>query len=351
METIIKQITDDLENNKKIIAQAGEILAKGGLVAFPTETVYGLGGDAFDKEAAAGIYAAKGRPSDNPLIVHISKVEDLEKLSDEVPQSAYELAKKFWPGPLTMIVKKNDKVPKTITGGLETVAVRLPANPIARAIIEASGTFIAAPSANLSGRPSPTTGKHVIEDLTGRVDMIVDGGAIEIGLESTIVDLSEDIPMILRPGYVTLDQLKEVLGEVTMDKGLMSTLKENVAPKAPGMKYRHYAPKAELTIIKGEEQRVLDKIDALLHEGLEKGLKVGIMTTESRKSRFEEGEVISLGGTGNDEEIAAHLFAALRCFDELEVDVIYSEAFSEEGIGQAVMNRLNKAAGHKTILV
>lgn len=351
METIIKQITDDLENNKKIIAQAGEILARGGLVAFPTETVYGLGGDAFDKEAAVGIYAAKGRPSDNPLIVHISKVEDLEKLSDEVPQSAYELAKKFWPGPLTMIVKKNDKVPKTITGGLETVAVRLPANPIARAIIEASGTFIAAPSANLSGRPSPTTGKHVIEDLTGRVDMIVDGGAIEIGLESTIVDLSEDIPMILRPGYVTLLQLKEVLGEVTMDKGLMSTLKENVAPKAPGMKYRHYAPKAELTIIKGEEQRVLDKIDALLHEGLEKGLKVGIMTTESHKSRFEEGEVISLGGTGNDEEIAAHLFAALRRFDELEVDVIYSEAFSEEGIGQAVMNRLNKAAGHKTILV
>ena len=351
METIIRQITDDLENNKKIIAEAARILSQGGLVAFPTETVYGLGGDAFDPTAAAGIYAAKGRPSDNPLIVHISKVEDLEKLSDEVPLSAYKLAKEFWPGPLTMIIKKNDKVPKTITGGLDTVAVRLPANPIARAIIEASGTFIAAPSANLSGRPSPTTGKHVIEDLTGRVDMIVDGGDIEIGLESTIVDLSEDVPMILRPGYVTLEQLKAVLGEVTMDKGLMATLKENVAPKAPGMKYRHYAPKAELTVVKGEEDKVLDKMEALLSEGVEKGLKVGIMTTEGHKDRFNTGEVISLGGTGNGEEIASHLFAALRRFDELKVDVIYSEAFSEEGIGQAVMNRLNKAAGHRTILV
>ena len=351
METIIRQITDDLENNKNVIAEAAKILSQGGLVAFPTETVYGLGGDAFDPTAAAGIYAAKGRPSDNPLIVHISKVEDLEKLSDEVPLSAYKLAKEFWPGPLTMIIKKNDKVPKTITGGLETVAVRLPANPIARAIIEASGTFVAAPSANLSGRPSPTTGKHVIEDLTGRVDMIVDGGAIEIGLESTIVDLSEDIPMILRPGYVTLEQLKEVLGEVTMDKGLMATLKENVAPKAPGMKYRHYAPKAELTIVKGEEDKVLGKMEELLKEGVEKGLKVGIMTTEDHKDRFNAGEVVSLGGTDNGEEIAAHLFAALRLFDELNVDVIYSEAFSEEGIGQAVMNRLNKAAGHRTILV
>ena len=351
METIIKQITDDLENNKKVIAEAAEILSRGGLVAFPTETVYGLGGDAFDPEASAGIYAAKGRPSDNPLIVHISKVEDLEKLSDEVPLSAYKLAKEFWPGPLTMIIKKNDKVPMTITGGLETVAVRLPANSVARDIIEASGTFIAAPSANLSGRPSPTTGKHVIEDLTGRVDMIVDGGPIEIGLESTIVDLSEDVPMILRPGYVTLEQLREVLGEVTMDKGLMSTLKENVAPKAPGMKYRHYAPKAELTIVKGDEKKVIDKIEVLLDEGIDKGLKVGIMTTESHKDRFKRGEVISLGGTGNGEEIAAHLFAALRRFDELNVDVIYSEAFSEEGIGHAVMNRLNKAAGHKTILV
>ena len=343
--------TQVLYPTNESIEQAAALIRDGQLVAFPTETVYGLGGDAFDPEAAAGIYAAKGRPSDNPLIVHIAKVEDLEKLSDDVPLSAYMLAKEFWPGPLTIIVKKNDKVPKTITGGLETVAVRLPANPIARAIIEASGTFIAAPSANLSGRPSPTTGKHVIEDLTGRVDMIVDGGAIEIGLESTIVDLSEDIPMILRPGYVTLDQLKEVLGEVTMDKGLMSTLKENVAPKAPGMKYRHYAPKAELTIVKGEEEKVINKMEALLKEGLENGLKVGIMTTESHRSRFIEGEVISLGGTGNGEEIAAHLFAALRRFDELNVDIIYSEAFSEEGIGQAVMNRLNKAAGHRIILV
>lgn len=350
MDTIIRKITDNSEENKLIILKAAKIIREGGLVAFPTETVYGLGGDAFDANAAAGIYAAKGRPSDNPLIVHIGEVEDLEKLSDSVPESAYALAKRFWPGPLTIIIRKNDKVPMSITGGLNTVAVRLPSNPIAREIIRESGTFVAAPSANLSGRPSPTTGEHVIEDLSGRVDMIVDGGAIEIGLESTIVDLSEDVPVVLRPGYVTPDELSAVLGNVIMDPGLMS-VQSDIVPKAPGMKYRHYAPKAGLTIIKGEEVKVIDKIQELLSEGIKNGLKVGIMTTLEHKNLFSEGEIICLGKNDDGDEIAKHLFAALRRFDELEVDVIYSEAFSEEGIGQAVMNRLNKAAGHRTILV
>ncbi len=351
METIIKKITNDLENDKLIISEAGRIIREGGLVAFPTETVYGLGGDSFSPDAAAKIYAAKGRPSDNPLIVHIAKVEDLKALSDEVPQAAYMLADKFWPGPLTIIVKKNDRVPMSVTGGLNTVAVRLPANTIARGIIEEAQTFIAAPSANLSGRPSPTTGEHVIEDLSGRVDMIVDGGAIDIGLESTIVDLSEQIPVVLRPGFITVEELREVIGEVVIDPAIKGTLKEDVAPKAPGMKYRHYAPKALLTIVKGEEKKVTDKLLQLLKEDVEKGLKVGIMTTVKHKDLFDKGEVICLGEADNNEEIARNLFWALRRFDELNVDVIYSEAFSEEGVGQAVMNRLNKAAGHRTILV
>ena len=351
METIIKKITNDLENDKLIISEAGRIIREGGLVAFPTETVYGLGGDAFSPDAAAKIYAAKGRPSDNPLIVHIAKVEDLKALSDEVPPAAYMLADKFWPGPLTIIVKKNDRVPMSVTGGLNTVAVRLPANTIARGIIEESQTFIAAPSANLSGRPSPTTGEHVIEDLSGRVDMIVDGGTIDIGLESTIVDLSETIPVVLRPGFITVEELREVIGEVVIDPAIKGTLKEDVAPKAPGMKYRHYAPKALLTIVKGEEKKVTDKLLQLLKEDVEKGLKVGIMTTVKHKDLFDKGEVICLGEADNNEEIARNLFWALRRFDELNVDVIYSEAFSEEGVGQAVMNRLNKAAGHRTILV
>ena len=351
METIIKKITNDLENDKLIISEAVRIIREGGLVAFPTETVYGLGGDAFSPDAAAKIYAAKGRPSDNPLIVHIAKVEDLKALSDEVPQAAYMLADKFWPGPLTIIVKKNDRVPMSVTGGLNTVAVRLPANTIARGIIEESQTFIAAPSANLSGRPSPTTGEHVIEDLSGRVDMIVDGGTIDIGLESTIVDLSETIPVVLRPGFITVEELREVIGEVVIDPAIKGTLKEDVAPKAPGMKYRHYAPKALLTIVKGEEKKVTDKLLQLLKEDVEKGLKVGIMTTVKHKDLFDKGEVICLGEADNNEEIARNLFWALRRFDELNVDVIYSEAFSEEGVGQAVMNRLNKAAGHRTILV
>ena len=221
METIIKKITDNEIENDKIIKTAAEIISRGGLVAFPTETVYGLGGDSFDPAAAEKIYAAKGRPSDNPLIVHISEFEDIYKLSDEVPEIAKVLADKFWPGPLTMIVKKNKSVPVTVTGGLDTVAVRLPSHKVARKLIKESGTFIAAPSANISGRPSPTTAKHVIDDLDGRIDMIIDDGSIEIGLESTIVDLTEDVPVILRPGYVTFEMLEETVGKVRLDKAFV----------------------------------------------------------------------------------------------------------------------------------
>ncbi len=351
MKTIIKKITDEFNINNEVIKEAAEIIRKGGLVAFPTETVYGLGGDAFDETAASRIYEAKGRPSDNPLIIHISDVKDLACVCDNVPDEAYLLADTFWPGPLTIILKKNDKVPMSVTGGLNTVAVRLPAHPVARAIIAESGTLIAAPSANLSGRPSPTVGSHVTEDLDGRIDMIIDAGAIEIGLESTIVDLTGEVPMILRPGYVTKQMLSEVLGDVETDPAIMSGVKADVAPKAPGMKYRHYAPKAELIIVKGDKLNVISKIQNLVQNGIENGLKVGIMTTDESASAFSEGEVICLGKSSDGNEIARHLFAALRKFDELGVDVIYSEAFIEEGIGHAIMNRLQKAAGHKSIEV
>lgn len=351
MKTIIQKITFDKENNRAIITDAAQIIRTGGLVAFPTETVYGLGGDAFDEKAAAHIYEAKGRPSDNPLIVHISKVEDLSKVCDLVPDKAYILAEKFWPGPLTLIVRKNDRIPMSVTGGLNTVAVRLPSHEVARSLIEESGTFVAAPSANLSGRPSPTTGAHVIEDLDGRVDMIIDAGPIDIGLESTIVDLSEEIPVILRPGFVTKEMLEDAIGEVRLDPALMSGVKDNVAPKAPGMKYRHYAPKAELTVVKGNNDKVIAAMREMLHRDVQQGLKVGIMISRDNREYFKEGEVICLGNSIDGEEIAKHLFAALREFDSRNVDVIYSEAFSEEGIGQAIMNRLQKAAGHKTINV
>lgn len=351
MDTIIRKITDDDDNNEIIIKTAADIIARGGLVAFPTETVYGLGGDAFDVNASARIYEAKGRPSDNPLIVHIAALEDLYSLTDNVPDKALALAKEFWPGPLTMIVDKKSCVPNTVTGGLSTVAVRLPSHKVARDLIKASGTFIAAPSANLSGRPSPTRAEHVIEDLSGRVDMIIDGGDIEIGLESTIVDLTEDVPVILRPGYITMEMIEDVIGDVRLDKALMTGVSDGVAPKAPGMKYRHYAPKAELTIIEGERDKVINRINSFVEEGRRRNRKVGVMLTAETYDMVEADVKISLGSGDSNEEIARNLFATLREFDETGVDVIYSEGFGDNGLGQAVMNRLLKAAGHRVIKV
>lgn len=342
-ETFCSKITNEASDSA-IYKQAGEIIRNKGLVAFPTETVYGLGGDAFDEKAAAGIYAAKGRPSDNPLIVHIAAKEDLYKVAETVNEKALALADAFWPGPLTIILPKGKDVPYSTTGGLDTVAIRMPSHPVALDFIRESQRFIAAPSANLSGRPSPTKAEHVIEDLSGKIDMIIDGGQVSIGLESTIVDLSEDIPMILRPGYITSEMLEAVIGEVRMDPGLMS---ETGRPKAPGMRYRHYAPEAPLTIIAGEESAVIEEIRNRCSEAKKAGKKTGVIATTQTKEAYDADVVKVIGDRSNNLSIASHLYDVLRFFDTTGVDVIYSESFESKELGQAIMNRLLKAAGHQ----
>ncbi len=333
-----------------VMEEAGSFLQAGELVAFPTETVYGLGGDALQKGASRKIYAAKGRPSDNPLIVHIAEFSALEKIVKEVPESAKKLADAFWPGPLTMILWKNKRVPYETTGGMETVAIRMPKDEIALSLIRAAGGYVAAPSANTSGRPSPTKASHVAEDLSGKIAMILDGGPVGIGIESTIVDLSEDTPTILRPGYITKEMLQEVIGPVQMDPGLISA-DSKVKPKAPGMKYRHYAPKADLLIVNGEEDAVVAKINELVQQRMEAGEKIGILASEETKVKYKMGQVISMGKREDEDSIAQHLYDALRTCDELQLDGIYSENFSTPRIGQAIMNRLLKAAGHHMIEV
>ena len=340
--------------NMDYIKEASEILRNGGLVAFPTETVYGLGGDATDKEASKKIYAAKGRPSDNPLIVHIAKFSQLEDISKDLPENAKKLADAFWPGPLTMVVNKNKVIPYETTGGLDTVAVRMPNNPVALALIEESGCMIAAPSANTSGRPSPTKASHVYEDLSGKIEAILDGGSVDIGLESTIVDLTEDVVTILRPGYINMDMLREVVGEVRMDPGIVYNDKGTTSgarPKAPGMRYKHYAPKGDLTIISGEEDIVVATINQMTKEALDKGQRVGIIATSESADRYKDGQVLIIGDRADEGSIAHNLYDILRQFDEIGVDVIYSESFATPKMGQAIMNRLLKAAGQKTIEV
>lgn len=349
METIIKKM-DERKLNNDVIETAGKILRNGGLVAFPTETVYGLGADALNEKAAEKIYAAKGRPSDNPLIIHIINMQDLEKIAEIIPEVAVKVAEKYWPGPLTMIFEKSDAVPYGTTGGLETVAVRMPDHEVARAVIDAGGGFIAAPSANTSGRPSPTKAQHVEEDLAGKIDMIVDGGDVEIGVESTILDMTVTPPMILRPGAITKEMLTDLIGEVTVDKALISANSEE-APKAPGMKYRHYAPKADLSVVEGPMALVIPAINQMASQRVSQGYKVGIIGTEETLDKYQYGIVKSIGTREDESTIANNLYAILREFDSEEVDYIYSESFATGGIGSAIMNRLLKAAGHSVIHV
>lgn len=336
------------EVTEERLREAGAILQAGGLVAFPTETVYGLGGDALNPDSSRKIYAAKGRPSDNPLIVHIANMEDLEPIVTEVTEEARKVAEAFWPGPLTMILPKSDRIPFETTGGLNTVAVRMPSHEVARKLIEYGGGYVAAPSANTSGKPSPTVAKYVIEDMNGKIDMIIDGGEVGIGLESTIIDLTVSPPQILRPGYITEDMLAEVLGSVDTDKTILSN-DSGQTPKAPGMKYRHYAPKGELIIVDGDPKQVVKYINEQTGACQAKGCKVGIIGCTESLNAYEADVVKNIGSREDEEAIAKNLYRILREFDEEEVDMIYSESFDTIGMGQAIMNRLLKAAGHKVI--
>lgn len=351
MKTIMQTINPESFRDEEL-EEACRILQKGGLVAFPTETVYGLGGDAMHPEASAKIYAAKGRPSDNPLIVHIADMDALEDIAQSVPEAAVKLADHFWPGPLTMIFPKKEAVPKSTTGGLETVAVRMPSHPVARALIRESGVYIAAPSANTSGRPSPTKAEHVKEDLDGRIDMILDGGAVGIGLESTIVDLSTGVPTILRPGYITGEMLEDVLGEVQVDPAILSQkMNPNIVAKAPGMKYRHYAPKGQMTIIEGDTGKVVDEINRLVKEKTDEGCSVAVIATEETKDAYACVNVRSVGSRATEGSIAAGLYDILREMDHIGAEYIYAESFEKDTLGKAIMNRMLKAAAYHVIKV
>ena len=388
METKRVMIEDRNHIKDEELGEAAGILRSGGLVAFPTETVYGLGGNALDEDAAGKIYAAKGRPSDNPLIAHVSCMEEVAPLVKEIPEAGRKLMEAFWPGPLTMIFPKSEKVPYGTTGGLDTVAIRMPDDPVANRLIALAGVPVAAPSANTSGRPSPTTADHVWQDMNGRIDMIIDGGPVGIGVESTIVDVSSAVPAVLRPGAITMEMLEEVLGEVSVDPAILGPLSADVRPKAPGMKYKHYAPKADLTLVEpgtgadresgaeqvtGAEQKtgadrntgaaqetgleetqlqaMIRKVRELSREKIEAGYKVGVICTDESRDCYTDGEVRSIGARKSQASVAHNLYALLREFDDLGVDYIFSESFPKDHLGQAIMNRLSKAAGYKIVKV
>ncbi len=336
-------------SNRESIRQAAEIIKNGGVVGFPTETVYGLGADALNGEAVRGIFAAKQRPMDNPLIVHVSAMNEIKPLiCGEMPQMAKKLAAAYWPGPLTMIMKKSDLIPIEVSAGLDTVGIRMPAHEIARALIRHAGHPIAAPSANRSGRPSPTTAKHVLDDMDGRIPMIIDGGDSEVGLESTVVDVTGEVARVLRPGGVTPEMIASVLGAVEVDGTVMRPLEEGEKPISPGTKYRHYAPEGDLTIVEGEREAAAQVI-CDMYDAYEKD--AAILALPGHEELYGVRHVIPLGKDGSVEGAAAGLFGALRLLDDEKIEHIFSEAVPADGIGLAVMNRLGRAAAFHIIHV
>ena len=327
------------------VVPAAEIIRRGGLLGIPTETVYGLGANGLDPEAVANIFAAKGRPQDNPLILHIPSAAWLERYCRNIPDAAYALADRFWPGPLTMILERGDMVPDVVTAGLDTVGMRCPAHPVCRAILTAADLPVAAPSGNTSGRPSPTTAQHMLEDMDGKIDGIVDGGPCTVGVESTIIDLTVMPPRLLRPGGVTLEELRETLGEVAVDPAVRRLMGEGEHPRAPGMKYRHYAPKAPVTVVRGDPARGADYIRTHLEEG------DGVACFDEFAGQYPGHVVERLGPAGDKAAQARHVFDALRAFDDTDVSAIWAQCPDDAGIGLAVANRLSKAAGFHIINV
>jgi len=346
--TIILKVNSEKPERDKIQA-AAQIIRKGGLVAFPTETVYGLGADALNSEAVRRIYAAKNRPLDNPIIVHIANREEVYSLSDEIPRNADKLMD-LWPGPLTLVLKASKNVPKETTGGLDTVAVRMPNNKVALALIRESKVPIAAPSANLAGRPSPTTAEHVRQDLEGRIDMILDAGPVKIGVESTVIDLTSKPPRILRPGGLPYEELRLILGDVELHPAVIADRKIRLdyAP-SPGMKHRHYAPKAQLILVEGSIEALIKKVQELIDYYVEKGKRIGVLATDETGFRYRADVVKSLGSRSNPASLAKNLFKMLREFDEEKVDVIIAEGIPLRHLGLAVMNRLRKASGFNIV--
>ncbi len=349
MKTKISMIKNVSEDEKEI-QEAAEIIKNGGTVVFPTETVYGLGADGLNSEAVKKIFEAKGRPQDNPLIIHVSS-KNLNVYAEEVPEIANKLVEKFWPGPLTIILKKKDIVPNETSASLESIGIRMPNNDIALKLIELSETTIAAPSANISGRPSPTDIERCIEDLDGKVDCILGGEQSDIGVESTIVDCTVNPPLVLRPGGITLEMLREIDSNINIDPAIMKKPEPNLKPKAPGMKYRHYAPKAKVTIISGNQKNTIEKIKKMVHYNIEKKKKVCILTVDENEKEYNEGIKISLGSLNDLSTVARNLFEALRKCDDIGADVVFAESFEQKGVGIAIMNRLNKAAGFDIVEV
>ncbi|MGP1556173.1 L-threonylcarbamoyladenylate synthase [Peptostreptococcus stomatis] len=345
MKTLIKEI-DVNKPDKDLIAVFASMLASGKTVIFPTETVYGLGANALDEEAAAKIYQAKGRPSDNPLLVHVADKEDVYDLVENIDNRAKLLMDRFWPGPLTIVFKKKDIIPDRTSGGLDTVAIRMPSDQVARDLIRQAGVPIAAPSANISGKPSPTKPEHIIRDMDGRVDGILVGGSCNYGVESTIVDLSGDVAMVLRPGSITLEMLGEVLGQVNLDPSLKNK-DDNIRAKAPGMKYKHYSPQAQVYIVRaGDQEDFARRVDELCLDNAKKGLKTGVLTRSSDQHPYQ-AQVFDLGES--DAEVAKNLFDSLISLDRESIDIAYVPYFEEKGLGVAIMNRLKKAAGYRII--
>jgi len=352
MKTEIIKI--DAENiNLDDLKVAAEIINNGGLVAFPTETVYGLGANAFDEIAVDGIFQAKGRPADNPLIVHISDYTMLDLVTNccgEQRRLLELLGKMFWPGPLTIIVSRSNNIPKSVSCGLDTVGIRFPQHPIARALIKACGVPIAAPSANTSGKPSPTQAKHVIEDLNNKVDLIIDGGKCSVGLESTVLDITVNPAVILRPGAITKELLLPILHEV-QEHSWMTECGNNEVVRSPGMKYKHYSPKAKITIFQGDMDKVVSRIKQEVFDSNSSELTIGILATDQTICYYNIDNILSLGNRNQPESLGANLFSCFREFDDLKVDMVFAEAVSLSGIGDAIMNRMYRAAGCRLIKV
>jgi L-threonylcarbamoyladenylate synthase len=351
MKTLIIKV-DPISPNLEEIQKAADIIQKGGLVAFPTETVYGLGADAFNGYAVRRLFEAKKRPLDNPPIVHIAEVSEVKALVEEVPPQAERVMKKFWPGPLTLVFKRSKKVPKESTAGLDTIAIRIPKHPVAQALIRQSKRPIAAPSANLSGKPSPTTAGHVFEDLDGRIDAIIDGGSANIGVESTVLDLSVTPPMILRPGGSPYETLKAELQELVLHPFVKSEVELPLGEiRSPGMRHKHYAPKAEVVLVEGTVEGAVEKIKTLTQEYKTKGYRVAVLGTDETLQAYNSDVTMSMGSRRNLASIAQNLFRLLREVDTKGADVILAESVPQEGLGLAVMNRLRKASGYHIIKV